>query len=48
MPARTAAVVSSSGMSLATARALAAMPGMPGQSVPKIIRLVSRVQFCRA
>ena len=44
----TAAAVSSSGMILATARALAAMPGMPGQSVPKIIRFVSLVQFCLA
>lgn len=40
--------MSSSGMSLATARALAAIPGMPGQSVPKIIRRVSLAQFCRA
>src|ERR1700744_502997 len=48
LPARTAAAVSASGMRRATARALAAMPGIPGQSVPKIIRLVSRLQFCRA
>ena len=38
----------SSGHSAATARALIAIPGMPGQSVPKIIRWVSRAQLCRA
>ena len=48
VPASTWLAVNSSGHSAATARAFLAIPGTPGQSVPKIIFRVSRGQLCRA
>ncbi len=48
LPASTSRAVSSSGHSAATARAFFAMPGTPGQSVPKIMRRTSRFQLCLA